>query len=67
LRRDERRRIYQRAAEILADKLPMIPLLYWSQLDPINVRVRHFKPNPSSMGNIWNCYEWEVDTAAAGR
>jgi peptide/nickel transport system substrate-binding protein len=58
--RAARRTIYNRAAEIMTEELPMIPLLYWSQLDPISKRVKHFRPNPSSMGNIWNCYEWEV-------
>lgn len=60
IKRTERRKIYHRTAEILAEQLPMIPLLYWSQLDPVNKRIKHFRPNPSSMGNIWNCYEWEV-------
>jgi peptide/nickel transport system substrate-binding protein len=60
IRRADRRKIYHRTAEILAEEVPMIPLLYWSQLDPINIRVKNFKPNPSSSGNLWNCYEWEV-------
>ncbi|MEB3284202.1 MAG: peptide ABC transporter substrate-binding protein [Candidatus Sericytochromatia bacterium] len=60
IRRSERRKIYHRAAEILAEEVPMIPLLYWSQLDPINIRLKNFKPNPSSSGNLWNCYEWDV-------
>ncbi|MEB3329010.1 MAG: peptide ABC transporter substrate-binding protein [Candidatus Sericytochromatia bacterium] len=60
IRRADRARIYARTAEILADELPMIPLLYWSQLDPVSKRLRHFKPNPSSAGNLWNVHEWEV-------
>lgn len=60
IKREERRKIYNRAAEILTEELPMIPLLYWSQLDPISKRIKNFRPNPSSMGNIWNCYDWEV-------
>ena len=60
IKRADRAKIYHRAAEILAEELPMIPLLYWSQLDPVSKRIKNFRPNPSSMGNIWNCYDWEV-------
>lgn len=63
--RSERLKIYHRTAEILADELPIIPMLYWTNLNPYNKRLKGFKPNPSNAGNLWNVYEWQVETDPA--
>jgi ABC-type transport system substrate-binding protein len=65
LKRDERAAIYKRTAEILAEKVPVIPLLYWANINPVNKRLKNFKPNPSNQGNLWNCYEWDVNPTTA--
>lgn len=65
LKRDERAAIYKRTAEILAEKVPVIPLLYWANINPVNKRLKNFKPNPSNQGNLWNCYEWEITPSSA--
>jgi peptide/nickel transport system substrate-binding protein len=65
LKRADRRKIYLRTQEILADQLPMIPLLYWANLNPINKRILNFKPNPSSAGNLWNCFDWAIAPASS--
>jgi peptide/nickel transport system substrate-binding protein len=65
LARSKRQQIYQRTEEILAEQVPMIPLLYWANINPVNKRVKNFKPNPSNQGNLWNCYEWELIPGAA--
>ena len=39
LKRADRAKIYHRSAEILAEDLPMIPLLYWADINPVNKRV----------------------------
>jgi peptide/nickel transport system substrate-binding protein len=64
LKRSDRIKIYYRAQEILAENLPAMPLLYWCNLNPINKRIKNFKPNPSNDGNLWNVYEWEIDEKA---
>ncbi|MFP5504191.1 MAG: peptide ABC transporter substrate-binding protein [Candidatus Sericytochromatia bacterium] len=65
LEQEKRKQIYHRTAEILADDVPMIPLLYWADVHPVNNRVKNFKPNPSNAGNLWNVYEWRVEEAPA--
>lgn len=52
--------IYKRIQAILAEDLPMVPLLYWTTLDAVNARVQGFKANPTSAGNLWNCQFWAV-------
>ncbi|MFN3430502.1 MAG: ABC transporter substrate-binding protein, partial [Candidatus Sericytochromatia bacterium] len=65
LQREKRAAIYKRTAEILAEQVPIIPLLYWANINPVTKRLKNFKPNASNQGNLWNCYEWELAQAAA--
>lgn len=65
LEREKRAAIYKRTAEILAEQVPIIPLLYWANINPVNKRLKNFKPNPSNQGNLWNCYEWEIAPTSA--
>lgn len=65
IEQEKRQHIYQRTQEILAEKVPVIPLLYWANINPVNKRVQNFKPNPTNQGNLWNCYEWDLTPSAA--
>jgi len=56
----KRGEIYKRIQEILAEDLPMLPLLYWTTLDAVSNRVDGFKANPTSAGNLWNCQQWKA-------
>jgi peptide/nickel transport system substrate-binding protein len=60
LDREERRRIYQRAQAILAEDVPMIPLLWWTNLDVASSKLLNFKPSGSANGNFWNAHEWQL-------
>ncbi len=64
--REERKAIYREIQAILADEIPMIPLLYWVNIDAASERLKNFKPNPTSQGNTWNAWEWEMAPAKAG-
>lgn len=57
--RNERKKIYYEIQEILTEEVPVIPLLYWANIDPHTERLLNFKTNPSAQGNTWNCWEWK--------
>ncbi len=57
----KRAEIYRRIQLIMAEEVPMVPMLYWTTLDAVNKRVKGFKPNPTNSGNLWNCQEWYVE------
>ncbi len=57
----KRAEIYKRIQAIMAEDIPMIPMLYWTTLDAVNKRIKGFKPNPTNSGNLWNCQEWYVE------
>ncbi len=56
----KRGEIYKQIQEILAEDLPMVPLLYWTTLDAVSTRLDGFKANPTSAGNLWNCQQWKA-------
>ncbi|MFP5502810.1 MAG: ABC transporter substrate-binding protein, partial [Candidatus Sericytochromatia bacterium] len=60
LDRAERKRIYGRIAERLITDLPVLPLLYWVDVDATRPRLSGFKPNPTLRGNLWNVWEWKL-------
>ncbi|MBM3266617.1 MAG: peptide ABC transporter substrate-binding protein [Candidatus Sericytochromatia bacterium] len=59
--RAKRAEIYRRIQAIMAEEMPMVPMLYWTTLDAVNNRVKGFRPNPTNSGNLWNCQEWYVE------
>ena len=59
--REKRKSIYAKVQAILADEMPMVPLLYWVNIDPVTTRLKNFRPNPSRQGNTWNVWEWELE------
>jgi peptide/nickel transport system substrate-binding protein len=57
---DERRRLLQRAQQMIADQVPEIPLYSVTRLDAVPASLQHFKGNPTNTGIFWNVYEWEI-------
>ncbi len=56
----KRGEIYRKIQSILAEDVPILPLLSWTVIDVTNSRVTGVKPNPTNAGNLWNCQEWAV-------
>ena len=54
----DRKRIYDEAAEIVADEAPVIPLLWVTQLDVMPRALVNYRPNPTQSGDTWNANEW---------
>ena len=57
-----RKRVYSDLAAQLSLDLPVVPLLYWVGIDATSARLRGFRPNPTIRGNLWNVWEWKLDT-----
>lgn len=57
---EERKRIYQRTQMVLAEDVPMIPLLWWTNLDVATSKLLNFKPSGAANGNMWNVHEWQL-------
>jgi peptide/nickel transport system substrate-binding protein len=54
----ERRKIYDRVETILASELPVIPLLWVTQLDAMPAALENYRPNPTQSGDTWNAAQW---------
>jgi peptide/nickel transport system substrate-binding protein len=64
----ERKKIYDEVQRILADELPVIPLLWVTQLDAMPADLENYRPNPTQSGDTWNAAEWRfAEREAAGR
>ena len=57
---EERKKIYDKIARILADELPVIPLLWVTQLDAMPAALENYKPNPTQSGDTWNAAQWRL-------
>jgi peptide/nickel transport system substrate-binding protein len=55
---DRRKEIYGEVAMLLADEIPIIPLLWVTQLDAMPKELRNYRPNPTQSGDTWNASEW---------
>jgi peptide/nickel transport system substrate-binding protein len=55
---DRRIEIYQKVADILVDEMPVVPLFWYTSIDPCNERLRNFRPNPTQSADTWNAAEW---------
>jgi peptide/nickel transport system substrate-binding protein len=58
---EERKRIYDEVARILALEVPVIPLLWVTQLDAMPVKLQRYMPNPTQSGDSWNANEWWLE------
>jgi peptide/nickel transport system substrate-binding protein len=58
---EERKKIYDDVAILLAEEVPIIPLLWVTQLDVMPAALRNYKPNPTQSGDTWNAHEWWLE------
>ena len=57
----ERIRIYHEISEILVDESPVIPLFWYTSLNPCTARLQNFKPNPTQSADTWNAARWYLN------
>jgi peptide/nickel transport system substrate-binding protein len=59
---DETRRagLYRRAQEILVNEVPVIPLFWYTAIDPVTDRLQNFRPNATQSADTWNAAEWDL-------
>ncbi len=55
---EKRREIYGEVAMLLAEEVPIVPLLWVTQLDAMPEALRNYRPNPTQSGDTWNASEW---------
>jgi peptide/nickel transport system substrate-binding protein len=58
---ERRKAIYDEIAEILVEEVPIIPLLWVTQLDAMPKRMHGYRPNPTQSGDTWNANEWWME------
>jgi peptide/nickel transport system substrate-binding protein len=54
----KREAVYQRAQEILVDEAPVIPLFWYTAIDPVTERLQNFRPNATQSADTWNASTW---------
>jgi peptide/nickel transport system substrate-binding protein len=57
---EKRKKIYDEVAAILAEELPVIPLLWVTQLDAMPENLENYRPNPTQSGDTWNAAQWRL-------
>jgi peptide/nickel transport system substrate-binding protein len=57
---DDRKRIYDEVSLILAQEVPVIPVLWRTKIDPYIDSLQNFRPNPTNSGDSWNAWEWTL-------
>jgi peptide/nickel transport system substrate-binding protein len=50
--------VYRRVQEILVDEAPVIPLFWYTAIDPVTTRLRNFRPNATQSADTWNAAQW---------
>jgi peptide/nickel transport system substrate-binding protein len=58
---ERRKEIYDEVAVIIADELPIIPLLWVTQLDAMPETLHNYRPNPTQSGDTWNASIWWLE------
>ncbi len=56
----ERKAIYDEIQVIIATEVPMVPLVWRADIDPMTTRLKGYKPNPTQTGDTWNTEEWTL-------
>lgn len=56
----KRKVIYDEFQVQLATEVPMTPIVWRADIDPMTRRLLNFKPNPTQNGDTWNVWEWEL-------
>jgi len=50
--------IYHKVADILVDETPVVPLFWYTSIDPCDERLRNYHPNPTQSADTWNAAQW---------
>ena len=53
--------IYRKVEEILAEEVPVIPLLWVTQIDVMPAKLHNYRPNPTQSSDTWNASEWWME------
>jgi peptide/nickel transport system substrate-binding protein len=54
----KRKEIYRRVSAILVEEVPVIPLFWYTSVDPCTDRLQNFRPNPTQSADTWNANTW---------
>jgi peptide/nickel transport system substrate-binding protein len=57
--------LYHRAADILVEEMPVIPLFWYTTVDLCHAKLRNYRPNPTQSSDTWNANTWYVAPAEA--
>lgn len=57
----KRKVIYDELQVQLATEVPMTPIVWRADIDPMTTRLKNFKPNTTQNGDTWNIWEWELE------
>ena len=55
---DKRVEIYRRVSEILVEEVPVIPLFWYTSVDPCIEKLQNYRPNPTQSADTWNASTW---------
>lgn len=58
-----RAQIYRRVQDILVDEAPVIPLFWYTAIDPVTTRLQNFRPNATQSADTWNAAQWYLSGA----
>jgi peptide/nickel transport system substrate-binding protein len=57
--------LYHRTQAILVEEAPVIPLFWYTAIDPVTVRLRNFRPNATQSADTWNASQWYLSDGGA--
>jgi peptide/nickel transport system substrate-binding protein len=61
----ERVEIYHEVAAILVEEMPVVPLFWYTSIDPCTDRLRNYRPNPTQSADTWNAAQWYLARPAS--
>ena len=53
-----REELYRRIQDILVEEAPVIPLFWYTAIDPVTTRLQNFRPNATQSADTWNAAQW---------
>ena len=56
----KRKAIYDDIQILLATDVPMTPIVWRADIDPMSKRLLNYKGNPTQNGDTWNIWEWTL-------
>jgi peptide/nickel transport system substrate-binding protein len=59
-----REQIYHRVQEILVEEAPVVPLFWYTAIDPVTTRLVNFRPNATQSADTWNSAQWYLAGAS---